>query len=320
MSDFHCEVVKITDVRKHPNADSLSIAYVQGQTPIIYKTGEYNEGDLAVYIPVDAIVPDTEEWKFLGEHRRIKAKRLRGVFSMGLITKIRPGMELGQDVQAEMGVVKYEPPEDLVMGGENEADHSHCQVYTDIEGIRRWPDILQEGEEVVLTEKLHGCNSRYVFRDGRLWVGSRTCMKRYNPSNLWWKVADSLGLEARLKTVENIAVYGECFGQVQDLKYAKKGTELALFDALDTRTNRYLDHDDFLALAKQLDLPVVPQLYRGPWSNDLKSLAEGKTTIPGADHVREGYVVKPVIERYDMLLGRVILKLVSEGYLTRKGG
>lgn len=41
--------------------------------------------------------------------------------------------------------------------------------------------------------------------------------------------------------------------------------------------------------------------------------------MPGADHVREGFVVKPIRERQDPRLGRVFLKMAGEGYLLRKG-
>jgi hypothetical protein len=45
--------------------------------------------------------------------------------------------------------------------------------------------------------------------------------------------------------------------------------------------------------------------------------AEGKSTVDPR-RVREGFVVRPVKERYDMLgCGRVILKLHGEGFLTR---
>ncbi len=50
----------------------------------------------------------------------------------------------------------------------------------------------------------------------------------------------------------------------------------------------------------------------------LLSLAEGPTTIGGAKHVREGWVIKPAVERRDNRIGRVILKMHSEGFLTRK--
>lgn len=74
---------------------------------------------------------------------------------------------------------------------------------------------------------------------------------------------------------------------------------------------------------KTLELPVVPVLYRGPWSQDLRSHAEGETTLVGFTfrpyHVREGMVVKPVVERFsEELGGRVILKLHGEGFLLKK--
>ena len=61
----------------------------------------------------------------------------------------------------------------------------------------------------------------------------------------------------------------------------------------------------------------MPTLYVGPWLgfDAHKDLAEGKSTIAG--HVREGFVVKPTKERYADRFGRVILKLVGEGYNLR---
>jgi RNA ligase (TIGR02306 family) len=398
MSDFHCEVVEVKNVGRHPNADTLSIADANGQ-PVIFRTGDFKEGDLAVYVPVDSIVPDTEEWAFLGGHRRIRAKRLRGVFSMGLLTAIREGMTLGQDVQEAMGIEKYEPEIHAghgkggkVLPGDSEPDPGFLPEYTDIEGWRRWQRVLEPGEEVVLTEKIHGANARFVYRDGRLWVGSRTQIKRkpgtvdasqwfavfttqrqgeadragkagpfgnqtnaekfvenlreattvlsaevrpaiaddYEPSS-WWQVALKLDLENRLAAhIHGIAIYGEIYGQVQDLKYGLNSIELVLFDALDTNTRQYLDYDLFKDVASALELPTVPELYRGPWSTDLLALAEGPTTL-GGGHTREGFVVRPVKERWHAGfpndqghlrggLGRVILKHVGEAYLCRKGG
>jgi hypothetical protein len=51
----------------------------------------------------------------------------------------------------------------------------------------------------------------------------------------------------------------------------------------------------------------------------LAAFAEGKTTMPNADHVREGFVIRPTRYFYSRALqGRAILKLQGEGYLTRK--
>lgn len=342
MSEFHVQVSIIKNIQKHPNADTLSVAELNGY-PVIIKTGDFNEGDIAVHIPIDSIVPDTPEWAFLQGHLRIKAKRLRGIFSMGLAIKPQPDWKLGQNVQKELNILKYEPAPIFYKApkppkvwwrrwiwkikrflglipneGQNEKDPGFIPVYTDIEGYRKYPNVLQEGEEVVLTEKCHGQNLRQIYSQNRLWVGSHHMIKKNSKNNRWWTVAKALNLEEKLKNYPDIVLYGELYGDVQDLKYGKTGLNLVLFDAFDIKQRRYLDYDDFKSLANKLELETVPELYRGPWKKELLTLAEGKTTFKGADHVREGFVVKPVKERWDIIIGRVILKMVGQGYLLRK--
>ena len=331
MSEFHVQVVRLGPIVKHPDADTLSITKVHDY-PVILKTGEFSEGELAVYVPIDAIVPkDDPRWAFLGDHRRIRAKRLRGVFSMGLLTRADPAWELGADVREALGIVKYEPPEERAIHGQNQGPQLGAEdepapdflpIYTDVEGLRRWPDVLVAGEEVILTEKIHGANGRFLWHEDRLWVGSHKRVKRPDSDTIWWRVAHQLGLAERLRAHPGIALYGEVYGRVQDLHYGAGAGELrlALFDALDVRERRYLDADDFLALAAQLGLPTVPVLYRGPWTEALRDHSRGLSTMPGTQHIREGFVVRPIRERFEPRIGRTILKLVGEDYLLRKGG
>lgn len=317
MTEFRIEVVRLGPVEKHPNADSLSITQIHGGYPCIFKTGDFIEGDLAVYVPIDAVVPEnSERFAFLNGRRRIKAVRLRGIFSMGLLTPIEPGWIEGQDVREALGIEKYEPTMELDTGGDNEVDLVGWPTYTDIEDYRRHKGVLQLDEDVVLTEKIHGANARYLHDGLRLWCGSRTNTKRDKPKSIWWAAARQLNLVERLAAVPNIVVFGEVFGQVQDLKYGEKGVAFCAFDAMDLKSRTYLDYGDFIGLMAELDLPTVPELYRGPWTLELLALAEGKTTL-SAEHIREGFVVRPTKERYAHM-GRVILKVIGEGYLLRK--
>lgn len=320
MSEFHVEVVRIGPITKHPNADTLSITNIHGGYPIILRTGEYVEGDLAVYVPVDSVVPEGDpRWSFLGEHTRIRAKRLRGVFSMGLLTKADPSWVLGQDVHEELRIVKWEAPV-IEEGSADEADPGTLPVYTDIEGLRRYRDVLVEGEEVVLTEKIHGENFRAMHDGDRLWVGSRTRIKKPDPKGSnWWKAAHSADLENVLRAFPGVVLYGEACGYTGGFPYGQAGRApgLRAFDAMDSRSRRYFDYDDFCALAAGLHLAVAPPLYRGPWSWDLVKHADGKSTVDPS-HVREGFVVRPVKERVDERLGRVILKMHGEAFLTLK--
>lgn len=329
MSEGRVTVIRVGDLSPHSNADTLDLTRVWDY-PVIVRRGDFQPGDLAAYVPVDSVVPDDDpRWSFLGGHLRIKAKRLRGIFSMGLLIKAEPEWSEGEDVTDALRVTRYEPCVSTCHGAkmqtENEPDGSTMPVYTDIEGLRRWPDVLHRGEMVAVTEKIHGANGRFCWHGGRLWVGSHKQIKKHDPSNMWWQIAEKYDLAEKLAAHPEIAIYGEVYGQVQDLRYGHDSVRpfsFALFDALDLRTRRYLDFDSFLTLCKSLGLERVPCLWCGDagWSDDLRSLCEGPSMVHGAENVREGFVVKPVRERWHDKLGRVVLKLHGQGYLLRKGG
>lgn len=329
MSEFRVTVVKLGPISPHPNADRLSVGQVFGY-PVVFRTGDFSEGDLVAHIPVDSVVPEEPHWDFLKGHHRIRAAKIRGIFSMGLLTAPPEGSGEGQDVTAALGIVKYEPPADQTMGGDNEPDPGFMPTYTDIEGLRRWPDILYAGESVVWTEKTHGACSRYTYHNNRLWCGSHHGIKREDPKSMWWRLAAKYDLGEVLKAAPGIVFYGEAYGSVQDLKYgaAPGEVKLAFFDAYAIAEGRYLDFEDFVRLTDRLDLPRVPILALGSWDptllgdaeSELMQLAEGRSTFPGVQHVREGFVVKPMHERWDDRVGRVCLKLAGQQFLLRKGG
>lgn len=330
MSEWKVQVVKVGKLEKHQNADRLLITKVFDYPVITGVQENYQEGDLAVYVPIDSVVPaDDPRWAFLQGHNRIKAKRLRGIFSMGLLAKAEAGMTEGEIVADKLRITKYEPPLPASTGGEAE----HCPFdwpkYTDLESIRRYPDVLKDGEEVILTEKIHGTSARYVWNEGRLWVGSHTEVKREMPESAYWKPVKFFELDKRLSAIPGIAIYGEVYGWIQDLRYGHGpgSVGLVLFDAMDLKSMRYLDVDPFLELARMLEIPTVPILYRGPWKIDLRAMAEGQTLLGNPydsfehkpiDQIREGFVVRPVKERFDERIQRVALKYHGEGYLTRK--
>lgn len=376
-SDSRATVVQITNLTPHPNADSLSITHVLGDYPVVVRTSDYQIGDLAVYVPVDMICPNLPAFSFLGareKDRRIGAKRLRGVFSMGLLVPIEalvgsalkgpldPMSETvpvqiegqiittttiaaftpGLDLTEGLGFTKYEPPilTRRHAGGaggsyadgvpEHGVSDQLLPKYTDIENVRRWPDALVEGEEVIMNEKVHGANARFVFRDGRLYVGSRTTFRKPDGPGLWCDVARKYQFETILSYEPGLALYGEVYGYVQDLRYGL-GTDqdLVIFDAMDTRTGVYYAWDQVVAIVEHLNsylpettpkLKCVPVIYRGPWQGRAahKHLAEGPSVIGDGACIREGVVIRPAKERFTNRLGRTILKMVGESYLVRK--
>ncbi len=173
MSDWLVHLVQVGRFGKHPNADSLSITQVYGQN-IIFRTDSFKEGDLAVFIPPDSVLPMDPGHPLLKDNpnlkpgHRVDAVRLRGIFSNGFMVPAHvlfseeelKSIPVGTHVADRIGVTKYEDDGDrLSTRGDNEPDPGYMPCYTDIEG---WPKyrnqgVIQEGEEVVLTEKIHGC-------------------------------------------------------------------------------------------------------------------------------------------------------------------
>ncbi len=357
MSTFSVLVVPVI-IEPHTNADALEIARIGGYRSVVRK-GTLTTGDLVAYIPEQSIVPQPllEELGLVGRlagkgRDRVKAIRLRGVLSQGICLPARAGWVEGQDVQEELGIVKHEPPIPTTMTGSVYAAGLDRTLRYDIENIKRFPDVLVEGEEVVFTEKIHGTWVQVGLlpavlahpEHGRLVVASKGLAARGlafiadaedNQHNLYLRVVRHLDLAARIAAVFSpltlpVYVLGEVFGGgVQDLAYGMSaGRDESLgFRVFDIYVGvpgqgRYLSSDELDAAVAALELKRVPLLYRGAMS--AQALAEhtsGRETISGRGlHLREGVVIRPVIERRHPLLGRVQLKSVSGAYLTRKGG
>lgn len=83
---------------------------------------------------------------------------------------------------------------------------------------------------------------------------------------------------------------------------------------------RYLDHYEVEDICKEFGIERVPVLYVGEFNKEvLEEYTNGFETISGTEsHIREGIVIKPLKERYEHGLGRVLLKSISEHYLLRK--
>lgn len=334
MSEFHVKVIRLPEkIGKHPNADTLAITHVLGAYPVIFKAGDFVPGQLAVYVPVDALVDVSRpEFTWLADpqrpsktHHRVKARRLRGIFSMGLLVPAPAGVIEGDNAQAALGITKWEPTEEInamTSGVAEGAPPINWPVY-DLEGLRRYPHLIKPGEAVIATEKIHGCNARYTWQEGRLFVGSRTQFKRHdlNKLTIWHRAAEAYDLAALCAEFPGYTFYGEVFGhKVQDLAYGGKPGEI-YFRLFDIRTpeGEYLAWDDLTVIAGRYGIKTVPVLYRGPYDAErVAALAEGTTTLPGgATHTREGVVIQLEDERNDPDIGRAKLKLVGEGYLLR---
>jgi RNA ligase (TIGR02306 family) len=387
MTDWQPQVVRIEKVEKHRDADALDVCTVLGDYPVITKRNEYQVGDLAGYIPIDSIVPDTDNFHFLcpllkekyeemegdnvvtkerilgpkypvgsvpEKYRRIKAKRIRGTYSQGMLVACpspedypgqgrgKGGDQWGSLIQVKpgdslvdiLGLKKWEEEEEENLPGLKKTRGTNAEKapqgwaipHYDIDGIRKYVECLGDNEEVVLTEKIHGSNAGFSYDGTRLWVKSRNYYKKMDEDDMWWDIALRYDLEKKLAQKPGLVFFGEVYGQVKGFRYdtviaeGRLMTKVRFFDVFNTKTMRYLDYDDRVKVITELGLDPVPELYRGVWKGkeEMYPFAEGLTTL-GGKHIREGWVLNTATERYEPRLdSRMQVKLVGEAYNLQK--
>lgn len=183
-------------MRKHPNADSLSIVDVYGYQ-VCVKTEDWLDKKLGVYITPDSVVDTSNPlFSFLKPRAkadgtcRIRGMKLRGQLSFGLLIPVpeNQNVQVGDDLAESLGITHYEPPVNRSFDGLNMRGDvaSPPKIYTvkyDLESGRRYAhEVFKTGEPVWVTEKLHGISVRFVYHDGQFYVGSRNEWKKEYPS------------------------------------------------------------------------------------------------------------------------------------------
>jgi RNA ligase (TIGR02306 family) len=367
MSTLRVTAEQLT-IHPHDNADALELAQVGLYRAVVAK-GRYRTGDWALYIPEGSLLPDDliEELGLTGrlagsQKNRVKAVRLRGELSQGIVCNPQAvdNVDLAaanaedRDFAGDLRVTKWVPPIPVHMAGEM-LPAPDLIPWIEIEDIKRYPAILEPGEPVVATEKVHGTACLFTLalgergaapgEDGSVpgdyfvsskGFGSKRLAIAHEPSNLYWRAIEAYGVPAaaariaELFDTERVGVFGEVFGKgVQDLAYGATGggerPGYAVFDVAVQTPGllRWLDPGELADVLAKVELPAVPLLYEGPYDEAaLMELATGRETVSGAsEHLREGLVVRSATSRYSRITGgRAIAKFVSPAYLTRKGG
>jgi len=322
-STHKVEVVRIA-LKPHPNADQLSVVDVFDGYPCCVRTQDWKDGDLAAYVPPDSVVDVSRpEFAFLDKGKpkhRVKCVRLRGVRSFGLLLPAPEGAKEGDDVAEHFGVEHYEPEmEKCCTHGNAVAAPAELATLSkyDIDALRRYRHVFCEGEPVWVTEKIHGANARYCYLNGEMYCGSRSQWKARDERSIWWR-ALTPEMQRFCEGTPGVVLYGEVYGGVQDLKYGLGNqVKFAAFDVLGD-DGHFWQPSSAEKILEDNGIDMVPFLgiYEFAWE-DILEAAEGPSAVPGADHVREGCVVKPIVERWHQAIGRVIAKVVGAGYLEK---
>lgn len=264
---------------------------------------------------------------------------------------------IGDDVKDLLGVTKYEPPIPIQLAGEVFNAGQDVGVHYDISDIKNYPDELVDGENVQITVKLHGTNCSIVcvtrnglirnnidewmstsYPDARVIIGS----KGLSAQGLFFKDNENNNRNLYLNTVrgivdtiadyslsivdtECITFVGELFGSgVQTgFDYGCTKPMFRVFDVYHGYRNqgRYLNDDELDRVVESTGISRAPVVYRGSYSYDiLDNLANDSETEFNCSHVREGVVVKPIVERKDSNGDRVAYKHRSIAYMTKSTG
>lgn len=330
MNSTHEVPVVPVKLEPHPDPETTSLSVVSifdGGYTVVVRTEDWLGKSIGAYIQPDSVVGDNPIFDFLGDKKVIKARKLRGVNSFGLLVPAPPGAKLGDNVANLLGVTHYEPPlrltGNLKTGGEAISGPKGFYPKFDVESGKKYHKLFEEGESVFISQKIHGCSGRYLYSslDNTMYCGSRTEWKAKNEDNLWWKCFYSTpSLEKFCMDNPNVAVYGELWGAVQDMKYNVPPGEIrfSAFDIL--RSGSWMNAIESRELGK--DLPWVPTVSESfPFNLEkVLELAEGDSLVVGdkPGSLSEGIVCKPLIERNHPRYGRVCLKFVSLRYLERK--
>lgn len=334
-------IVSIDALEAIEGADAIELAHVGGWR-VVVKKAEFAPGDLAVYIEIDAFLPEgNPAWQFLVdkssrtfEGRRghvLRSIKLRGQISQGLLLGVtaltpaaRPTLAPGLEVTEALGITKYDPPLPAALAGVALGPFPSTVPRTDQERIQNlapelavWQMSAQAWE---VTEKLEGTSCTFAWLGGVLHVCSRNLDLADTPGNSLWNAARDLGLAAKLAShfsQRDVALQGELVGHgIQGNIYGLTTQTFFLYDVYDVPAGRYLASGERLALCQELGIPHVPVVdpafvLSGQTDTDaLLAMAEGESMLK-AGQQREGLVFKALAEQSSF-------KVISNKYLLKQ--
>ena len=336
MSSLIIEVCEVNKIIPHKNADAIEIAVIKGWE-VCVKKGLYSVGDRCVYFPPDSVIPfELSEklniTKYLRKGR-VCVTNLRGVPSYGTVMKYDGPNPIGFDMSEELCITKWEPPIKAINGDAAKPD-SVFHTYYSMENLRNFPDAFSEDDDVIVSEKLHGENTRVGLikianeKGEMVWsfaAGSHNVQrKRYithedgtQEESVYWKaltpqvkefLACMSGCEYSIEELENnpsvkdnrsdnVILFGERFGVVQDLHYGMTNGQFSFRWFSFTLDGDYVSQKLTNEILSAFNLNTPPILYIGKFNMDkMIELASGVSAIDGKT-VREGIVIISEVEQ-----------------------
>ena len=194
-------VQRIRSLAPIAGAEAIEVATVRGWK-VVVKKGEFAAGDIAVYVEIDAFLPERPEFEFLRASSfktledgrggfRLRTVKLRGQISQGLLLPLGAvpegvSADEGDDVTDALGIVLYEPP--MPASDDARGPFPSFVPRTDEERVQNLPDLFgadRPAGPLYLAEKLDGSSLTAYVRGGEFGVCSRSLDLLDTPGNAY---------------------------------------------------------------------------------------------------------------------------------------
>lgn len=298
-------------------ADLIELATIRGWNVVI-KKDEFQIGDKVIYCEIDSWIPkeiapflshdDAKPYKgiFGG---RLRTKKIRGVFSQGLVLNPKEfgvdSLEVGSDVSEQLGIIKWECDNIGGLAGDIKGDFPIFIRKTDQERLQNIETI--PNSSYTITEKLEGSSMTIYRKDGVFGVCSRNIdLKLEQTGNMFvnkFKNVYDKEFEKSWIELENrigeFALQGELVGEkIQGNLYEIKGMEFYVFGLWSVNNQSLIHFHQMVELVEQYFpklkiVPIVDSDYRVDDPNfnldEFMALANMKSNI-NPSKIAEGIV------------------------------
>jgi RNA ligase (TIGR02306 family) len=211
------------------------------------------------------------------------------------------------------------------------SENPNFHIYYKFPNLKNVSGMFTEEDSVQITLKIHGTNARYgivkknklsfwdkfrkFFRIANEWidyefvVGSHNVEKGsdsqgFYDTNVWYEIANKYKIKEKLwdyvkkymsleELGSGVVIYGEIYGAgiQKGYDYGLKDIQFAGFDVMEN--GQYLSaFNTLLVLKCMIDLPHVPVLYDGHWSQEIQDKYVFNNFIEGTKVPHEGIVIK----------------------------
>lgn len=302
-------IQEIKELMPIAGADRIELAKVLGWQ-VVVKKDEFKVGDKCVYFEIDSLLPEKDEFSFLGsvkvnpitamtEHEqkgyRLRTQKIRGEISQGLIFSfealpIPAGMTSdefisllnsfneGTDVTELLNVVKWQIPEAKTnFGMASEPFPSEYVSKTDEERIQNEPKdfTLLQGKSYYESTKIDGTSITVIKKDDKIIFATRNTTLK--DENLIRDFLTRTGSLAKLEAYpEDVIFQSEFYGQsVQENRLGIVGNRMATFNVI--KNGQRLGLLGMLDFIEAVDLELPPIIEIG--SSDPTEIATIKAKI-----------------------------------------